>query len=356
MAEPAHDSAGTPATIEIQVKRSIRFTAGDEVFAAVMVQAVEATKKPGFWDARHELAVAAARTSRKADGPYQDVLKWARELESAAAFFGRLNTKGAANDDHRNFVEAFRKHVETAGGDVSDEGIWRLLSRFQILVFDYTALHSTSEELSAERAARVLTPEDAGKASALWKVLIERAVSIAAEGGSRNRASLAAELAGFQLAGDPQNVAVRAALAASSRDALADIGDRVGNVSLARSARIARVHEALDQSRYLEIRGDAGVGKSGILKMIAEVNGMEASVVVLSPNRTIPRGWLAMRGALAFSGASAKEPSADGRDAAATRIRGQVRGQPCPMRPQLRSTRMSYRGSPFPWCQEYSSL
>jgi hypothetical protein len=42
------------------------------------------------------------------------------------------------------------------------------------------------------------------------------------------------------------------------------------------------------------------------LKHFVEGNGIEAGVVVLSPNRTIPRGWLAMRGALGFEGGGAE--------------------------------------------------
>src|SRR5258707_10330043 len=41
----AHDAAGKAATLEIQVKRSVRFTAGDEVFADVVEQLVKASNK-----------------------------------------------------------------------------------------------------------------------------------------------------------------------------------------------------------------------------------------------------------------------------------------------------------------------
>ncbi|HUZ95836.1 MAG TPA: hypothetical protein VMU57_13085, partial [Edaphobacter sp.] len=62
------------------------------------------------------------------------------------------------------------------------------------------------------------------------------------------------------------------------------------------------IHAALDVGRYVEIRGDAGVGKSGLLKHFAEQTAMEAPVIVLSPNRTTPRGWTAMRAVIGFDG------------------------------------------------------
>ena len=92
------------------------------------------------------------------------------------------------------------------------------------------------------------------------------------------------------------------ALAEASRNALADIGDRVGGVTLTRHERVASVHDALDGGHYVEIRGDAGVGKSGVLKHFADQISAAAQVIVLSPRRIVPKGWLAMRATLGFDG------------------------------------------------------
>jgi hypothetical protein len=73
-----------------------------------------------------------------------------------------------------------------------------------------------------------------------------------------------------------------------------------------RRVRLDSVNVALDSGRYLEILGDAGVGKSGILRSLAEQAAMGANIIVLSPTRTIPRGWAAMRQAIGYDG-SAKD-------------------------------------------------
>src|SRR3979411_74864 len=74
----AHENTtGRAASLQIQVKRSIAFSPSDAVFKKVVGQIAEAIKNPDFWTGRNELAVATARTSRKIDGAYQDVLKWA---------------------------------------------------------------------------------------------------------------------------------------------------------------------------------------------------------------------------------------------------------------------------------------
>jgi hypothetical protein len=76
----AHDAQGKPAVLEVQVKKGITFTPSDAIFRAVVSQIVQASRKPEFLTSRYELAIAISKTSQKIDGPYQDVLTWARQL------------------------------------------------------------------------------------------------------------------------------------------------------------------------------------------------------------------------------------------------------------------------------------
>lgn len=299
----AHDARGEPAVLEVQVKRSISFSPSDRVFRAVVGQIAEVSRRTDFMSSRYELAIATARTSRTIDGAYQDVLTWARQLGDAETFMARIARPGSANDDMRTFVRTFKAHLHDAGSRHDDETAWELLRRLQILVFDFTASGSVSEELAKERAVRALHPEDASRAGNLWTTLIELALQIAVSGGDRTRDRLIEDLRHvFRLAGDGRHSVARATLAEASRNALADIGDQVGDVILTRHERVAAVHTGLDRGRYVEIRGDAGVGKSGVLKHFAEQITTEAQAIVLSPGRTTPRGWTAMRADLRFDG------------------------------------------------------
>lgn len=300
----AHDGQGEPAVLEIQVKRSITFAPSDPLFRAVVGQIVEASRRPDFWASRYELGIAIARTSHKIDGAYQDVLSWARRLGDAATFVNRIERSGSANDDMRTFVRTFRSHLREAKACDDDETVWRLLRKLQILVFDFTAQGSASEELAKERTVRALHPDETLRAGDLWASLIELALQAGASGGDRTRDGLINDLRhqSFRLAGDRRHSSARAALAEASRNALADIGDRVGDVMLTRHEHVATVHAALDEGRYVEIRGDAGVGKSGVLKHFAEQVATEAQVIVLSHGRTTPRGWTTMRAEIGFNG------------------------------------------------------
>jgi hypothetical protein len=284
----AHDVHGVPVVLEIQVKRSITFASADPVFRAVVGQIVEASRRPDFWTTRYELAIATAQTSRQIAGAYQDVLTWARQLGDAATFTARIDRPGSANDNMRTFVRTFKSHLHDVGSPDDDETVWRLLRRLQILVFDFTAQGSASEALAKERAVRALQVDDAMRAGTLWSTLVELALQVAASGGDRTRDRLIDDLKdqSFRFAGERRYSSARAILAEASRHALADISDRVGDVILTRPERVAAVHASLDRDRYVEIRGDAGVGKSGVLKHFAEQIATEAPIIVLSPNRT----------------------------------------------------------------------
>ncbi len=298
----AHDPSGNKATLEIQVKRDMTFAPKDPVFKKVVAQIAKVSAKADFWTSHHELGIAISQSSHKIDGAYQDVLTWARQLGDAKTFFERIKRPGSANDDMRSFVDTFRTHLTDAGAAHDDETVWRLLSRLHILPFDFNASGSASEELAKERAVRALHPEDGLRAGELWKVLTELAIDVAKSAGERTRDRLLADLSAFRLAGDRHNLPARQALAEASRNTLADISDRVGGVMLTRYERVAAVHSALDRGRYVEIRGNAGVGKSGVLKHFAAQLSAEAPTIALSPSRTIAKGWTAMRSVLGFDG------------------------------------------------------
>ena len=298
----AHDEQGAPAVLEIQVKRGASFAPADPVFRDVVSQVAAASRHEESLTTRHELAVAVARSSHRIDGAYQEVLTWARRLGSAQTFMDRIHRPGSANEQMRTFVDTFKKNLRMAGASDGEEVVWRLLSRLQILLFDFTDSGSLAEALDEERAARALHDDEANRAGDFRRRLVELTIETAASAGDLTRERLIERLheGAFRLAGQRQYRIARRAFAEASRHALDDIGDRVGGVTLTRVERTTAVRAALDQGRYVEIRGDGGVGKSALLKQVAEQRSTEAAIVVLSPGRTTPGGWSAMRSVLGF--------------------------------------------------------
>ena len=302
----AHDWQGNNAVLEIQVKRTVSFAPSDREFNKVVAQIAEAARDGRVLTNRQELAVAVAQSSQKIEGPYQDVLTWARRLGSHDTFFRRIDGVGSANDNMRTFVQTFRDNLHEAGLADDDETAWLLLSRFQILPFDYTAPGSAFGAWDKERASLALHSDESHRAGDFWKRLIELAVDTASSGGALDQLRLRGVLeeGSFRLAGSHQFATARAALAEAARHALDDIHDEVGHVSLLRAGLLDAVRSGLTRGRYLEIRGDAGVGKSALLKHIAQQLANEAPIIVLSSRRATGGGWIAMRSVLGFDGSA----------------------------------------------------
>ena len=124
------------------------------------------------------------------------------------------------------------------------------------------------------------------------------------EAYDRDRARLVQDVrvSGFRLESDRRYMPARSALSENARHALADIADCVGNVRLTRERHVEAIRMAQDEGRYVEIRGEAGAGKSGLLKHFAEELSRQSPIIVLSPSRTTSGGWGAMRAALGFDG------------------------------------------------------
>src|SRR5208282_5512617 len=116
--------------------------------------------------------------------------------------------------------------VDPMGPD-DDETVWKILRRFHILVFNFTAADSASAELMHERALRALDSEGIDEARNLWSRLTELALQIAVNAGHRTRESLIADLASFRLAPSRNNRKALASIAEESQSALSDINDEV---------------------------------------------------------------------------------------------------------------------------------
>ena len=300
----ADEADGARATLQVQAKRTITFAPQDTVFKDVVAQIARAIQEPGFWEKRNELAVAAPRTTTRIAGAYQDVLKWARDMGSHEELFARLARPGAANPAMRTFVDTFQANLKKAGAPHDEFTLWRILRRFHIVAFDFDSSGSLAETYALAHARMLLPPERAADAGALWSTLIAIVLDKAAAGGELDHAALVIELTkkGIQPGNDRALAPVFGAVQSEARLALADMDTTIGGTRLTRHEQLSKVRDARDTGRYVLIRGDAGVGKSGILRQTAERDAENAPVLVLAPGRIAPNGFPAHCRRLGYQG------------------------------------------------------
>ena len=201
----------------------------------------------------------------------------------------------------RDFVDIFRADLAVAGASTDDETVWRLLRRFQILVFDFESPGSDYEHRARERARLALTTDQASRAAGLWPVLIDQAGACARGGGALDRPAVVTPLEtqhGFYFDQRADLRPVDARLSEAAKRALEEIKDQVGGVRLARAELIDEAYAALEPHRTLHIVGAPGVGKSSIMKHLARRLQPEGRIIILRNGRIIPGGWLPMAHAI----------------------------------------------------------
>lgn len=293
----AANGDGSPATLEIQAKRTLTFTATDTEFTDVVAQMWEAAQKAEFATSRYELAVAIARTTTRVESSCQEVLHWARQLPDGATFAAHINRERFSSKGMRDFVDVFRGNLAAAGAPTDDETVWRLLRRFQILVFDFKSFGSDYEHRARERARLTLIPDQANRAADLWPILIDQAGACARAGGALDRTAVLTPLTEqhdfrFDQRADLRSVDAR--LSEAANRALDEIKDQVGGVRLARTGLIDQAYAGLEPQRVLHIVAPPGVGKSWVMKHLAQRLQPEGRIIVLGNGRIIPGGWLPM--------------------------------------------------------------
>lgn len=293
----AANADGSVAFLDIQAKRTIDFVASNNEFADVVRRLWATARKPQFTTSRYEVAVAIARTSTRIERHCQEVLHWARQLTSSAAFATNMLRQGFSSKGMRDFVDAFRHHLTAAGAPTDDDTVWRLLRRFQILVFDFESTGSDYDHRSRERSLGVLAPDQTERAADLWSVLITESLTRDAAGGDVDRRSLVGVLSethGFRISDRPDLRAAHSRLTESANNALADIKDHIGGARLSRTDVVEQGYQALEQAKVVQIVGTGGVGKSAILKSLVGRLQCEGTVLFLAPGRIVGGGWIAM--------------------------------------------------------------
>lgn len=291
----ATNADGSPATLEIQAKRSLKFTASDKEFADVVEQIWLAYQKPEFSSSRYELAAAIARTTTRIEHDVQDVLHWARAHSDAETFHINIQRNGFASDGMRGFVEVFRDNLQKCGANTDDATVWTLLRRFQILIFDFEAVGSSYEYYAHERCRYALCPDQGERAGDFWAGLIVDAEMTGRAAGARSRQQIVEKFqieGGYRFSTEPEHGTAFAKIAEEARFALLDVEEQIGGARLSRTTFVEEGNKKLVSGRLLNITGAPGSGKSMVLKRMAELCAEQGRVIVLRGGRIVGGGWL----------------------------------------------------------------
>ena len=289
---------GRSSKLSLQVKSSLKFSAKDNEWQAVVVAAWDTFSSESFDEICHRIGVAVANYDERIDKYYQSVLGWAAYSASGADFVLRIQAKDFSNAEKRSFVDGVQAILSAhIGRNATEDELWRFLKSFVLLHFDLNLADGQSRDAIAteDRLRDLLSEGERQGASAIWAFLVAKAGQLIPAGGSANRATLVEALAAQNLPrGTPASY--RSDLETLNRESqltLAQIGSEIAGLRLFRAGAYERLRSAFSHARFVQIDGEPGAGKSALLKGFAEECARHGPVFVLKDRRIHPKGWSA---------------------------------------------------------------
>lgn len=285
----------TLAILEVQAKRSLKFTKSDSTFAGLVRDLIEGIAIGKC----NRFAVAIERTREPTERGAMEVLELVRQTPDLESFSKRLNFVGRSNSSMRNFHAAFVAHANAAGVS-NDVEVHNLLQNFLILHFDYDRPGSAQEHFDAMTSARLFK----GLPGAALGVLRDVVMACDAAGGAHDSKSLLRRLSerGLVYHDQPDMRLSYIRLREIQSAIFASVERDLGGVQLPRDTLSAAIDIAMNNAELergvVAITGSGGVGKSSTLMLALERRNPSHSKIVLSPLRTTPGGGTAWAGRL----------------------------------------------------------
>ena len=287
------DVAGNSGTLHLQVKSTLHIGDGQSNtdFREVITKAWRTVWGTGYQIGRDRVGAAVGsigQTRLKALRRLQQVA-----FESATAEDFWLRFAAVTNKETVGVRDVFAnvlREFDPTGAD--DNHLWRFFQHFIVLQFDIKGDPAKDLYDAVERLRSTLRPAASGQAADLWRKLVDIAKDVGDTGGSIGRTGLLERLtAEFQLEPARSSKSDLQRLAALASAALGDIQLDISGFKVRRTSLIDKISEALTTTRFVQITGPPGTGKSAVLRTIAEAERSSGFIFVLSEKRIEGNGW-----------------------------------------------------------------
>jgi hypothetical protein len=288
------DVRGDSGTLHLQVKSTLHIGEGpsNTDFRDVLKKAWATIWGTGFTHGRDRVGGAVGSISLARLKALRRLQEVAFQSATADDFWLRFDAvTNKETQTIRNAFAAVLREIDPAG--VNNERLWRFFQHFVVLQFDIQDSDSKDIYYAIEHLKSALQPDGADQAANLWRKLISVAKGVGDAGGSIARAGLLERLIPeFRL--EPARSARKdlQRLSVLAQSTLSDIRLDISGHRIHRTAVIDKLSDALTHSRFVQITGEPGTGKSAVLRTIAESEAQNGFIFVLSEKRIEGNGWV----------------------------------------------------------------
>lgn len=305
------DAAKNPARLSLQVKRSITISKAktNTEFRDIIRDSWATLKKSDFRinDDRYGAAVGTVALAK--ERALKTLCDWARESLTAEHFDARFAFDGSAGADIaavKNDVVALLE--ETKEASCTSEEVHQFLAHFVLIQFDFLREGATDPPDAINRIRDCLAADDAAKAPLVWSRIVQLSRASAGKSGQFDRARLVRSISFVaRLRGATSLRPDLEKLMELARSYVNLIPDDVGGTKLDRTSLLEELDSKLTTSRFVQVRGLPGSGKSVMVRQTVQRSLECGPILFFKAEQLEGTSWISYATSQGLSGSPLKK-------------------------------------------------
>ncbi|CAJ0774971.1 hypothetical protein [Ralstonia chuxiongensis] len=305
------DTAGCPARLSLQVKRSLTISDAktNQDFRDIIRDSWATLRKPGFSVGVDRYGAAVGTVTAARARALRTLCDWARESLEVDHFNARFVDGGNASAEIKTVksdVVALLQQVK--GEPCTPNEVHQFLAHFVLIQFDFLREGATDPPEAINRIRDCLAIGDATKAPLVWSRIVQVARTSAGKSGQFDRARLVRTISSTaRVRGALSLLPDLDKLARLARGYANLIPDDVGGTKLDRKSYLDSLDAKLTAARMVQVRGLPGSGKSVIVRRAVQRALELGPALFLKAEQLEGTSWISYAASHGLSGASLEQ-------------------------------------------------
>lgn len=297
--------SGELARLSFQVKRSLTISSAksNTDFRDIIRDCWATLNKNNFQYGVDRFGAAVGEIAKAKERGLHFLCESARESLKFEHFNTRFNQAGNASQK----IKTIKKDIEILlnelnGSSCTEEQIHQFLAHFVLIKFDFLHEGAAHPIQVINRIRDCLIPSDAEKASLIWSHLNQLARTSAGKSGEFNRTRLVRSIKQVaRLRGANSLCTDLERLTILGKSYAEGIQDDIGGTRIERTSLFAEINSKLNTTRFVQICGLPGSGKSVLLRQSIQSSMHKGSILFLKGDQLEGRSWISFANAQGLS-------------------------------------------------------
>lgn len=290
------DVSGRIGTSSLQVKRALTISsaASNSDFRDIIRDSLSTLKNPNFKKGIDKYGAAVGEIAISKFRDLTTLCNLAVESNDVKHFFERFTELGNASAEQaviKDDVEALLKDI--SGGPISQEELHSFFSHFIVTKFDFLHDGDVDSHIAQQYIGESLATPDRNQFSLVWSHLNKLVRGSAGKAGQFDRKRLVHSISKVvKLRAAPSLEQQLGVLNNLGRSYINLIPHDINGFSISRKSLEVELDTKLLNTRFLQITGLPGSGKSALLKQTAEKSLATGNILFLKSDQLTGNSWI----------------------------------------------------------------